>query len=302
MVIAQYYNSFMPLICIRLHRLLFLAVQRNSIKTQSQKPSRVQSLYSLESGATETMRSRRSTRSSRGTLHNTGDEEEGQHPGQLSPKPMTPRRVKHRSSRRHSNGRNSTRSSRRKIQHQNPVTKLMDQQQSSSSTHGYGGVPPNRYPPHMTPSLTASNLKTLNQSADPIYYNMNSSSPLLTASHSTMAIHQQQHHGGYGGHSSSRYQSAVPPPVGHFNPTYQQSTPNLIATNNQELIDELYHRPPSVRSSYSNFHGVRALNSLSADPPIPQVPQRDRSMAFLNSAPPAYNLNYHTPPDSETTM
>uniref|UniRef100_A0A0A1X9E0 Uncharacterized protein n=1 Tax=Zeugodacus cucurbitae TaxID=28588 RepID=A0A0A1X9E0_ZEUCU len=27
-----------------------------------------------------------------------------------------------------------------------------------------------------------------------------------------------------------------------------------------------------------------------------------RSMAFLNSGPPAYNLNYHTPPDSETTM
>lgn len=27
-----------------------------------------------------------------------------------------------------------------------------------------------------------------------------------------------------------------------------------------------------------------------------------RSMAFLNNGPPAYNLNYHTPPDSETTM
>lgn len=191
------------------------------------------------------------------------------------------------------------------MQHQNPVTKLMDQQSAASALGYPGAVVPNRYPNHMTPSLTASNLKTLNQSADPIYYNMNSGSPLLTASHSTTAIHrQQQHTGGYGQPTtSSRYQP-VPPPVGHYNPTYQHSTPNLMAANHQELIDELYNRPPSVRSSYSNFHGVRALNNLAdgGAPPIPQVPQRDRSMAFLNSAPPAYNLNYHTPPDSETTM
>lgn len=219
---------------------------------------------------------------------------------------MTPRRVKHRSSRRHSNGRNSTRSSRRKMQHQNPVTKLMDQQ--SNMSHGYGvgtgaggGGGPGRYPPHMKPSLTASNLKTLNQSADPIYYNMNSSSPLLTASHSTMGIHQQ--HDPHAAYATSGRYPAMPPPVGHYNPTYQHSTPNLMANSvgSQELIDEVYNRPPSVRSSYSNYHGVRALNNLTGgEPPIPQVPQR--SMAFLNSAPPAYNLNYHTPPDSETTM
>lgn len=286
-----------------------LSVKRNSLKSQS--------LYSLESG-TDTVRSRRSLRSSRGTIHGDEDDDDArnghgqQHP-QLSPKPMTPRRVKHRSSRRHSNGRGSTRSSRRKIQHQNPVTKLMDMQQSSAAAAalGYsagGGGPPGRYP-HMTPSLTASNLKTLNQSADPIYYNMNSSSPLLTTSHSTTGIHQQHphqpQHGVYGHQGSGSRYPAMPPPVGHYNPTYQHSTPNLMAnsSNSQELIDELYNRPPSVRSSYSNFHGVRALNNLTAgEPPIPQVPQRDRSMAFLNSAPPAYNLNYHTPPDSETTM
>lgn len=160
----------------------------------------------------------------------------------------------------------------------------------------------------MPPSLTASNLKTLNQSADPIYYNMNSSSPLLTASQSTTGIHHQQQHPGYG-HQASRY-PAMPPPVGHYNPTYQHSTPNLLANSSHDLIDEMYIRPPSVRSSYSNYHGVRALNSNSsaAEPPIPQIPQRDRSLAFLNSAPPAYNLNYHTPPEgnsplqSETTM
>lgn len=311
----------------------------------------------MESG-TDTIRSRRSHRSSRDHIHD--DDEDDVHHGQqpqLSPKPMTPRRVKrrsvmtrgtsnhnvtgesssNRSSRRHSNGRNSTRSSRRKLQHQNPVTKLMDQQASSSHHRGDGAVH-SRYP-HMTPSLTASNLKSLNQSADPIY-NMNSSSPLLTTSHSTMTIQQQQH---IGYANTGPYQS-VPAPVGHYNPTYQHSTPNLMSTNSQELIDELYHRPPSVRSSYSNFHGARsvyALNNLTAggaagvEPPIPQVPQRrpaitggssgagasgagagmvsgrvptdlinnDRSMAFMSSAPPAYNyLNYHTPPDSETTM
>lgn len=338
--------------------MLILAVRRNNIKNQSQKPNR-SSLYSMESG-TDTIRSRRSHRSSRDHIQDDDDNEDDLHGQQphLSPKPMTPRRVKrrsvmtrgtsnhnvtgesssNRSSRRHSNGRNSTRSSRRKLQHQNPVTKLMDQQASSSHHRGDGNAH-SRYP-HMIPSLTASNLKSLNQSADPIYYNMNSSSPLLTTSHSTMTIQQQQHQQHIG-----PYQS-VPPPVGHYNPTYQHSTPNLMSTNSQELIDELYHRPPSVRSSYSNFHGARsvyALNNLAAggaagaEPPIPQVPQRrpaitggssgagtsgaaagpgtvsgrvptdlinnDRSMAFMSSAPPAYNyLNYHTPPDSETTM
>uniref|UniRef100_A0A1B0CBW6 Uncharacterized protein n=1 Tax=Lutzomyia longipalpis TaxID=7200 RepID=A0A1B0CBW6_LUTLO len=95
-----------------------------------------------------------------------------------------------------------------------------------------------------------------------------------------------------------------------------------------ENIDELYNnRPPSVRSSYSNFHGARPLSSTynhqipttenvfsglaqaQGGGGVPQLPQRRapsresvRSMAFLNSGPPAYNLNYHTPPDSETTM
>lgn len=206
----------------------------------------------------------------------------------------------------------------------------------------------------MTPAVTVSNLKSLNQSADPIYYNMNSSSPLLTTSHSAMGInhHQQppplpQHLPHNYNNSTGPYQS-VPVPGGHYNPMYQHSTPNLA--NNQEYVDELYNnRPPSVRSSYSNFHGARSIHALnnltgsSMDPggstvagssavaqqppgnvftklvagassqpqAIPQLPQRtrgstdlinDRSMAFLNGAPPAYNLNYHTPPDSETTM
>lgn len=385
-------------------------MRRHSLKNQSKKYR--QSLYSLESGGggvgvvggmvigggsgtADTIRSRRSSRNA--------DQQEGQPP--LSPKPMTPRRVKrrsvmtrgtsnhnlnsdtHRSSRRHhrngdngGNGgggtshRSSTRSSRRKIQHQNPVTKLLDQQ--SAAAAAAGSYPQSKYykEPMMTPALTISNLKSLHKSTDPIYYNMTSSSPLLTNSTSTTAIQQQL--ASYN-HQSSAYQSSS---AGHYNPTYQHSTPNLtqMSTNNQDLIDELYNnRPPSVRSSYSNFHGARSIghlnnlnpagnegttisqssgggagagvvgitrmtannrggqpienvfSNLASGPPssspqaIPQVPQRgpnsyggrssvdlisngagtaDRSMAFLSAAPPAYNLNYHTPPDSETTM
>ncbi|XP_050072798.1 uncharacterized protein LOC126560891 [Anopheles maculipalpis] len=201
---------------------------------------------------------------------------------------------------------------------------------------------------------------------DPIYYNMNSSSPLL----------QQQTSWGA---SSSPQTLSVPGGVGGggvlggthaglSNPVYQHSTTNL--NHSPELNEEYYgtngqNRPPSVRSSYSNFHGTRPLSSYlggagapqqggggvtnrgynvsppgqpggpaggqmenvfanlasghnpnqgqlggSTDPiAIPQLPHRRsvsreslRAMQFLNSGPPAYNLNYHTPPDSETTM
>nr|XP_029721979.1 sodium/potassium-transporting ATPase subunit beta-1-interacting protein-like isoform X3 [Aedes albopictus] len=313
----------------------------------------------------------------------------------LSPKPMTPRRVKRRSvmqrgttsrqsttSRRsHSNNRSSVRNSRRKV-HQNPVTKLMNQQ--SAGTMTLTKTFP-QFVHNKNSELTESNLKSLNndyimgQTAasmlnnfsqgatnnlntfnhpprhnthtptlpdgspiDPIYYNMNSSSPLL----------QQQ----------TSWASSNPAGIGgHSNPTYQHSTSNL--NHSPELNDEYYtnNRPPSVRSSYSNFHGTRPLSSYSTvgnmnitqsggatgenvfasltnqqqiQPPhqqqqqhqqlqqnpmvdtmggdpmaIPQLPNRRsvsresiRAMQFLNSGPPAYNLNYHTPPDSETTM
>ncbi|XP_055538114.1 sodium/potassium-transporting ATPase subunit beta-1-interacting protein isoform X3 [Wyeomyia smithii] len=310
----------------------------------------------------------------------------------LSPKPMTPRRVKRRSvmqrgttnrqsttSRRsHSNTRNSARNSRRKI-HQNPVTKLMNQQ--SAGTMTLTKTFP-QFVHNKNSELTESNLKSLNNDyiisqstasmlnnfskmgpnnlntfnhpprhnthtptlpdgspIDPIYYNMNSSSPLL----------QQQ----------TSWASANP--GGHSNPTYQHSTSNL--NHSPELNDDYYtnNRPPSVRSSYSNFHGTRPLSSYAtaggnlniAQPggstaenvfasltnqqqqqmntqqqqsqqqqqkqqqvlpigdslSVPQLPHRRsvsreslRAMQFLNSGPPAYNLNYHTPPDSETTM
>ncbi|KAF7281924.1 hypothetical protein GWI33_004044 [Rhynchophorus ferrugineus] len=171
-----------------------------------------------------------------------------------SPKPMTPRRVKRRSvmqrgssgrhstsSRRQSHNRSSVRSSRRM---QNPVTKLLEQQQKCQA-----------------------------------YESTTSSNPNWGST------------------------------MGHNNPSYQQSTTSL-----NEDFDELYNnRPASVRSSYSNFHGARANYS----PPkqyhshaTPQVPQKRgnparnsmRSMAFLNSGPPAYTVQNVIPPDTETPM
>ncbi|XP_058462918.1 sodium/potassium-transporting ATPase subunit beta-1-interacting protein isoform X3 [Malaya genurostris] len=354
------------------------ANNHNSTSRNSKKSKHRQSLYSIEFS--------RPVDAIRGA--HDDDDLRGQ---SLSPKPMTPRRVKRRSvmqrgttsrqsttSRRsHSNHRSSARSSRRKI-HQNPVTKLMNQQ--SAGTMTLTKTFP-QFVHNKNPDLTESNLKSLNNDyimshstasmlnnfskaqsnnlntfnhpprhnthtptlpdgspIDPIYYNMNSSSPLL----------QQQTSWASGN------------PGGHSNPTYQHSTSNL--NHSPELNDEYYtnNRPPSVRSSYSNFHGTRPLSSyatpgtnlninqaggtttenvfasltnqpqqvnlqqqqqqqqqqpqstsgVSSDPmAIPQLPHRRsvsreslRAMQFLNSGPPAYNLNYHTPPDSETTM
>lgn len=338
------------------------AASRTSTKSSKKKR---QSLYSIEfSPPVDTILD-----------YELGVESNRNGAGELSPKPMTPRRVKRRSvmtrgtnnrqstnSRRShaSNNRNSMRTSRRKIQ--NPVTKLMEfqnhHQQLQHQPQPHQSNQPN---PHFqqhqshrasksytsaqhhenSAYLTKSNLKHLNSDIpvanlnksfckptnftqnivpDPIYYNMSQSTtffePSWNASSSTnlASPHDQQ-------------QPAAT--QGHFNPTYQHSTPNLNAPN-PEMVDEVYNnRPPSVRSSYSNFHGTRPLStsvaesenvfvglnnmhSMRSQPmPIPQLPSRQsasresiRSMAFLNNGPPAYNLNYHTPPDSnsETTM
>ncbi|XP_053966876.1 sodium/potassium-transporting ATPase subunit beta-1-interacting protein isoform X2 [Anastrepha ludens] len=452
----------------------------------NKKSKHRQSLYSIEFGPSiDTIRSRADTILDYDDhLHSRDDG------GELSPKPMTPRRVKRRSvmargtnsrqsttsrrshhSRERGDGgthgsnssggggthpRNSTRSSRRKYQ-QNPVTKLLDQQQlqlqqqqqqqhhhnhhhnSHGAQHGQAKHHLGSFHHKETPApLTASNLQTLNQEIinntngsttvvapadggggvlnniliggggggggsltktnnnhyhsfrknippDPIYYNTNAQTGLFQQTWQT--------------NSQSPIVGDEPPPtptltptlVGHFNPTYQHSTTNL---NDVEHPDELYNnRPPSVRSSYSNFHGTRPLSSYlsnsgttenvfagltgatqaqsgaqqqqapqqqqqqqpqhmptlpplpphvaPATPPLyqtnplqphpqaagqqhmpplpspnfPSTPPQNipfgkrtasresiRSMAFLNSGPPAYNLNYHTPPDSETTM
>nr|NP_001097449.2 Na,K-ATPase interacting, isoform J [Drosophila melanogaster]AAN16123.3 Na,K-ATPase interacting, isoform J [Drosophila melanogaster] len=371
-----------------------------------------QSLYSIEFGSsTDTIRHG-------GHSLGLGDPRGDQDGGELSPKPMTPRRVKRRSvmargtQGRQSNGggssrrsyhgssgtlrskhghsgrgggadsssgsyvRSSTRSSRRKY-HQNPVTKIIDQQLQQEQPHLGSFHRQDKL------SLTASNLQSLNNDfvnntnasgsqlgslgkpnehyyhsyrknipLDPIYYNTNGLGaleeppslppppPLPSAAGASIL------HAGGGG---------------HYNPSYQHSTTHLNDVGHAP--DEVYNnRPPSVRSSYSNFHGSRplstaygnatgenvfaGLNGASASPPqapctpplyqqhpmqlqqhqqqqYPPPPPMDpapayvstmsfskrtasresiRSMAFLNNGPPAYNLNYHTPPDSETTM
>lgn len=310
---------------------------RNSTKSKSKR----QSLYSIEfSPPVDTIRGRPTDLLD---YEHDDDDDDGRGPP-VSPKPMTPRRVKRRSvmtrgstnrqstaSRRsHSNNRNSVRTSRRKYQ-QNPVTKLIDQQGTMKKSYPtfqqkdhskltesnlkYLNKDPAPLP-GATTHLSQSNLKSFQQniSPDPIYYNMNACT--------TVPVHQ-----------SSAYHSVNPSASGHYNPTYQHSTTTL--NHSPDLNDDLYtNRPPSVRSSYSNFHGARHLSSYNPAPEtenlfvglgnqqhgavqqsmtqpqaIPQVPQRRpasresvRSMAFLNNGPPAYNLNYHTPPDSETTM
>ncbi|CAG9759431.1 unnamed protein product [Ceutorhynchus assimilis] len=192
-----------------------------------------------------------------------------------SPKPMTPRRVKRRSvmqrgssgrhstsSRRQTHSRSSTRSSRRM---QNPVTKLLEQQQKCQA-----------YESTTSQSPIESPL--------PNYY-VNSTSSI---------------------NNTANWQG----PMGHTNPSYQQSTTSL-----NEDFDELYNnRPPSVRSSYSNFHGARANYS----PPkqyhhslaTPQVPQKRgnparnsmRNMTFLHNGPPAYTIQGAMMGDNETPM
>lgn len=256
---------------------------------RSKDPTR-QSIYKIEFGAP--------VDAIRGDISNDS----------LSPKPMTPRRVKRRSVRGTSSRsshrrtersgsssggernmpgtstshRSSTRSSRRKVHHQNPVTKLIEQQNSFPS-----------FKHNNNPTLTENNLKSLNNDyipnpkreiatimssasqpvlhmfqkpsndmataihrhtpTDPIYYNMNSSSPLLvqqTSWNVASTPSPQAHNSHY--HHHHHHDAAN---LGHTNPTYQYSNPNL--TDASDMNEYYQSRPPSVRSSYSNFHGTR---------------------------------------------
>lgn len=104
---------------------------------------------------------------------------------------------------------------------------------------------------------------------------------------------------------------------GHTNPTYQQSSTQSL--NEQDDLDDLYNnRPASVRSSYSNFHGTRAISYGApqyyhmyshATPQVPHKKQLNthrqsmRSMAFMNNGPPAYTQGQNAVAvDSETTI
>lgn len=198
---------------------------------------------------------------------------------------MTPRRVKRRnvmqrgsgtrhstSSRRHVGARSSTRSSVRSTA-QNPVTRIMDRQQHLDSSTSPASSPPIDPPPR---------------------YHGSSASGLLPS-------------------NEHRWQAN-----GHTNPTYQQSSTQSL-NQDQEDLDDLYNnRPASVRSSYSNFHGTRTISYgapahyYGHGHATPQVPQKrasnqphrqtTRSMAFINSGPPAYSSHGRASVDSETTI
>ncbi|XP_049814225.1 uncharacterized protein LOC126260853 isoform X1 [Schistocerca nitens] len=216
---------------------------------------------------------------------------------QLSPRPMTPRRVKRRSvisrgstgrnsqqdkrgSVRHGNTvRSSVRSSGRrpKLQHQNPVTRLIEQQQSLQQQQALGD------------SSTSNDSHRLNM-FDPA----SSQADLL---------------------NSSQWRKTA----GHTNPLYQQSS--MQSLNEEE---DSFNRPPSARSSYSNYHGTRPIScyvgssgmnsyyvpgQATAQVPVinthrrsnRSIPKSSRpSTEFLSCGPPAYQLQGAI--DSETVI
>lgn len=202
---------------------------------------------------------------------------------------MTPRRVKRRSvmqrgttsrhstnSRRYSTSRSSTRSSRRVVQ--NPVTQIIEQQQQKNPTGQTFDC-----------SINSAGKTTLENM--PVYYNTTMVNTGLVA-------------------PSQPVQWQV---NGHTNPTYQQSSNQSL--NEHDDLDDLYNnRPASVRSSYSNFHGTRAINygapQYYHSHATPQVPQKRntssrqslRSTAFLKNGPPAYSMQGSNSVDSETAI
>lgn len=79
--------------------------------------------------------------------------------------------------------------------------------------------------------------------------------------------------------------------MGHVNPNFVSST----------SLD----RPPSARSSYSNYHGVRTLaHCKQATPQVPsntyEINSRPTYSTFFNDGPPAYEM--HGVTNSETII
>lgn len=77
--------------------------------------------------------------------------------------------------------------------------------------------------------------------------------------------------------------------TGHCNPLYQQSSTHSL--------DQDCERPPSARSTYSNYHGTRAFSYTGGT--SAQTPHHSQSV-FLSHGPPAYNV--HSQLDSETVI
>ncbi|XP_012219798.1 uncharacterized protein NKAIN isoform X1 [Linepithema humile] len=237
----------------------------------------------------------------------------------VSPKPMTPRRVKRRSvisrdgTRRSGTRRSSVRQSRRK----NPVNRIMDHQESLYANTGASCI--GNLTNQNVSSLAQGTInydrisvgwdrdRNPDRNWQPEAVNVTVSSPILwppakTGQDSsnnystTMSSFPagQSPSTGWDQHattSSTRNLTdnwQTPNEIsamqwqGQSNPTFQQTSTQSL---NGEDMEELYsNRPASARSSYSNYHGVRAT---------PQVPNRtdvvrQSQRQFVLSGPPAY--------------
>ncbi|XP_011632817.1 uncharacterized protein LOC105424335 isoform X6 [Pogonomyrmex barbatus] len=238
----------------------------------------------------------------------------------VSPKPMTPRRVKRRSvisrdgTRRSSTRRSSVRQSRRK----NPVNRIMDHQESlyaNTVAPCIGNLTNQNVSSLAQGTLNYDRIavnwdreRNADRNWQPEAVNMAVSSPVLWQPPVT-----QDSSNNYS-NASSGFPAGQSPPVGCWdqhpttsstrnltdnwqassgelnpmqwqgqsNPTFQQTSTQSL---NGEDMEELYsNRPASARSSYSNYHGVRAT---------PQVPNRtdvvrQSQRQFVLSGPPAY--------------
>ncbi|XP_011171012.1 uncharacterized protein LOC105203802 isoform X1 [Solenopsis invicta] len=237
----------------------------------------------------------------------------------VSPKPMTPRRVKRRSvisrdgTRRSSTRRSSVRQSRRK----NPVNRIMDHQESlyaNTITPCIGNLTNQNVSTLSHGTLNYDRIavgwdreRNADRNWQPEAVNIAVSSPNLWSPAT------QDSSNNYSSNASTGFPAGQSPPAnwdqhpttsstrnltdnwqaspgelkpmqwhGQSNPTFQQTSTQSL---NGEDMDELYsNRPASARSSYSNYHGVRAT---------PQVPNRtdvvrQSQRQFVLSGPPAY--------------
>lgn len=255
------------------------------------------------------------------------------HDDGVSPKPMTPRRVKRRSvisrdGTRRSSRRGQSSARQSSARRKNPVNRIMDHQESLyANTAG-----------NVASNLTNQNVNSLSQGTlnyDRISMswdrdrnsnwqhgeavNMAVSTPALWAGNHPHHHHHHHNHnhnhasGGQDNGSNNGYsngdnyaagytnwdnanssstrnladnwQPSELSPMqwqGQSNPTFQQTSTQSL---NGEDLDDIYNnRPASARSSYSNYHGVRAT---------PQVPNRtdivrQSQRQFVLSGPPAY--------------
>ncbi|KAL1492957.1 hypothetical protein ABEB36_011113 [Hypothenemus hampei] len=192
-----------------------------------------------------------------------------------SPKPMTPRRVKRRSvmqrgtsgrhstnSRRQSHSRSSTRSSRRS---QNPVTKLLDQQQKCQAYES---------PTSQSPM----------ESPLPNYY-INSNS----------GINNIQNRQSFSGHTNPSYQQSTTSLNEEFDDLYNNRPASVRSSYSNFHGARANYSPPK---QYHHSHATPQVPQKRGNPSRNSM----RNMSFLNSGPPAYTVQGAMALDNETPM